>query len=206
MSVQPAARSPRPLSFIAKLGLVLFTVAIVMLHFLNTDIDPVTRGISHYVFGKFGWLLAAGFVSLGIGSAALILLLWRGPITIPGRIGLLLLVLWTALIEAGSFFSMDPPGGVRTVSGRIHSLAGLGFLLLPAAALLIEWSRSRTHSVRRDRVIGLIFVCSVFVASGLLITFNGFLLNVGIGGAVQRAYWLVIIVWLFFLAQRMTAI
>jgi hypothetical protein len=126
--------------------------------------------------------------------------------TMSGRIGVLLLLLWTALIEAGGFFSMDPPGGVPTVSGRIHSLAGLGFLLLPPAALLIEWSLSRTHSVRRDRVIGLIFVCSVFVASGLLITFNGFLLNVGIGGAVQRGYWLVIIVWLLFLAQRMTAI
>jgi hypothetical protein len=75
MSMQPPTLSTRPLAFVAKLGLVLFTVAIVMLHFLNTDIDPVTRGISHYVFGKFGWLLAAGFVSLGIGSAALIFLL-----------------------------------------------------------------------------------------------------------------------------------
>ena len=43
---------------------------------------------------------------------------------------------------------------------------------------------------------------SVVVASGLLITFNGFLLHLGVGGIVQRGYWITIIVWLCLLAQR----
>lgn len=93
---------------------------------------------------------------------------------------------------------MDPPDHPPTLSGRIHSLAGISFLLLPPAAFLIEWPLS---SALRKRVRGWILAWSVLAASCLLLVFNGFLVNLGVGGIVQRGYWFIIIAWLFLLTK-----
>jgi len=73
--------------------------------------------------------------------------------------------------------------------------------LTPPAALLIQRALSSAHPLDPERRRGWTLAWSVVVASGLLITFNGFLLNLGVGGIAQRAYWITIIAWLFLLAQ-----
>ena len=190
------------LAYIARLGLALFTVAILLLHFLSPEFNPVAQGISYYALGQFGWLFTVSLLFLGLAGMALILLLWHRRTNASGYLGLSLLAAWIIMLEAGAFFEMDAPGSVPTLHGRIHSMASLNFLLLAPAALLIQRRRlSRVQRRDPERRRGWALAWSVVVASGLLITFNGFLLNLGVGGVVQRAYWITVIAWFFLLAQ-----
>jgi hypothetical protein len=194
----------KALTYVVRSGLVLFCVATVMLHFLSPEVDPIAKGISYYALGKFGWLFTLSLLFVGLACVAVVGLLWRRCPTQSGRFGLLLLIVWAVLLEAGAIFEMDGPGHVRTLSGRIHSVAGSSFLLLPPAAFLISSSFSRLYPLDPQRGLWWILAWCVLIASGLLITFNGFLLSPGVGGLAQRAYWATIVVWFFFLAQPKT--
>ncbi len=189
------------LAYIARLGFALFTAAILLLHFLSPEFNPLAQGISYYALGQFGWLFTVSLLFLGFAAAALVLLLWRRGTNASGYAGLSLLAIWIIMLQAGAFFAMDAPGSLPTLHGRIHSIAGLSFLLNPPAALLIQRALSSAHPLDPERRRGWTLAWSVVVASGLLITFNGFLLNLGVGGIAQRAYWITIIAWLFLLAQ-----
>lgn len=193
--------SPQVLSYTARTGLALFTLSILLLHFLSPEFDPVSKGISYYAHGKFSWLLTLSFFFVGVASATVTALLWRQCRTPAGLVGLFLLLSWTVLLEAGAFFPMDPAGAPPTLSGRIHSLAGTSFLLLPPAAFLITISLSRQRPADRYARPGWILAWSVLAASILLVLFNGFLVSFGLGGLVQRAYWLTIVFWLYFLSR-----
>jgi hypothetical protein len=179
----------------------LFAAAILLLHFLSPEFSPTSQGISYYALGKFGWLFTLSLVFVGVASLAMVGLCWKDAPTTSGRIGLSLVVLWILLMEAGAFFEMDPPGHTPTFSGRVHSIAGISFLLLPPAAFLIEQSLSSIYPSCAERLRGWILAWLVLAASCLLLLFNGFLVNVGIGGIIQRGYWLTIIAWLFLLAR-----
>jgi hypothetical protein len=187
-----------------------------LLHFLSPEFNPISQGISYYALGKFGWLFTLSLVFIGVASLAVVALCWKESPTISGRVGLSLVVLWILLMEAGAFFEMDPPGHGPTFSGRVHSIAGISFLLLPPAAFLIERSlltsgprlcrrpaaemfNTTSHKAQRRR--GWILAWLVLAASCLLLLFNGFLVNLGIGGIIQRGYWLTIVAWLFSLAR-----
>jgi hypothetical protein len=185
---------------IARIGLAMFVVTVVVLHLLCPEIDPVAQGISYYALGKLGWLFTVSCLFLGFGTLAVICALWRRCTTRSGSIGIALLFVWTAMLEVGAFFAIDAPGDAPTFSGRIHGLAGSGFLLLPASALLIEKSLSNTAQHRAIRKPGLILAYGVVAASILLVVFNGFLVSYGVDGMVQRAYWVTIVSCLFFLA------
>jgi hypothetical protein len=125
---------------------------------------------------------------LSIGCLALIVLLRRGPLTFSGYLGAFFLSAWTLLLNAAAFFAMDAPGSPPTFAGRIHSCAALSFLLLPPAAFFMESSLNREHPHRPDRFLGLSLARAVTIASVLLITFNGFLLSLGIGGGVRKRF------------------
>jgi hypothetical protein len=108
----------------------LFAAAILLLHFLSPEFSPTSQGISYYALGKFGWLFTLSLVFVGVASLAMVGLCWKDAPTTSGRIGLSLVVLWILLMEAGAFFEMDPLGHTPTFSGRVHSIAGISFLLL----------------------------------------------------------------------------
>ena len=76
----------------------------------------------------------------------------------------------------------------------------ISFLLLPPAAVLIDLALSVGHKLD-SRAIRRFVSYAVVVACVLLLLFNGFLVSLGVGGLVQRLFWLTVVVWFFVLAK-----
>ncbi len=131
------------------LGIGLFVVTIVGLHFLQPGLKPLDQAISYYVHGSQGWLLTIGLIGLGIASLAITRVLAEtvnGPGARPGR---WLLGAWSVGVLLGGLFRADPPGQWNeppSLVGMVHGNAALlAFAAFPVAALFLG------KSFRRDR-------------------------------------------------------
>ena len=51
--------------------------AMVMLHVVRTDLDPVRQVMSEYANGRFGWFMTAAFYAMGLACVALAVRLGR---------------------------------------------------------------------------------------------------------------------------------
>jgi hypothetical protein len=65
------------LATVAILGTAYFVAAIAVLHLLRPDINPVERPTSEYAVGPFGYLMTSAFISLSLGTWALVVGLHR---------------------------------------------------------------------------------------------------------------------------------
>jgi len=193
------------LSLIATL---IFGVAVVALLFLAPDIDPMRSGISFYALTRYSLLISVALALIGLSGLFLALALWPSTRTLAGRIGLVLLIAWGITSILAGAFPLDAPGAVPTLSGSIHNMAGLNFLLIAPAVLLIERTRLPHGDPAPPQPITSWLAWLVLIAAILLFTFNGPLASMGIGGLIQRLYWLVLALWFLFKAQhiRQTAV
>ena len=183
----------RLLSIISLVGIAVFILVILVLHFLPTSVNPMVAGISFYALTRFGVLLSLGIILVSVSGIALGLALWPVTTAVAGRIGLLLLLAWGLTSILAGLFPVDAPGANPTFSGRIHNLAGMNFLLITPAVLCIELSQAAGGKPRKLTfwLAWLLLAAAVF-----LFVFNGPLYAMQIGGLVQRLYWLVLAVWL----------
>ena len=44
-----------------------FVTSVAVMHVVQPELPPVDVAVSYYLNGRWGWLLAAGLVALGIG-------------------------------------------------------------------------------------------------------------------------------------------
>jgi di/tricarboxylate transporter len=51
--------------------------AMVVLHIVRTDLDPVRQVMSEYANGRFGWFMTAAFYAMGLACVALAVRLGR---------------------------------------------------------------------------------------------------------------------------------
>lgn len=188
----------RLLSIISLIASAIFVLAILILHFLPTGVDPLVSGISFYALTRYGFLLGLAVILIGVSGIALSLAMWPMVRSTVGRIGLLLLIAWGLSAILAGLFPLDAPGATPTLSGRIHNMAGMNFLLITPALLLIEYSRAKGSRQNQPRSITFWLAWMLLAASVLLFTFNGPLFSMGIGGLFQRLYWLVLVLWLIF--------
>lgn len=188
----------RLLSIISLIASAIFVLAILILHFLPTGVDPLVSGISFYALIRYGFLLGLAVILIGVSGIALSLAMWPMVRSTVGRIGLLLLIAWGLSAILAGLFPLDAPGATPTLSGRIHNMAGMNFLLITPALLLIEYSRAKGSRQNQPRSITFWLAWMLLAASVLLFTFNGPLFSMGIGGLFQRLYWLVLVLWLIF--------
>jgi hypothetical protein len=189
-------------------GAAYFVVTVVVLHFIQTDLDLIRalrsggRGggleilISKYGLGRFGWLLILAFLVVGVGTLALALGLRRS--LVPGK-GVATSVVLMAL--AG--FGLLNYGGLHhIVSGlleadheaeaTIHDLSGLllFFTIIIGAFIL------RGVFARDARWQGLA-AAALWFALGLLVAFSlFFFLPEEVTGVAQRVFVAVIMSWL----------
>ena len=188
----------RLFAIISLITTAIFILAILILHFLPTDVNPLISGISFYALTRYGYLFGLAVILIGISGIALSLALWSVAVPTAGRIGLLLLIAWGLTMILAGLFPLDAPGAAPTLSGKIHNLAGMNFLLLAPALLLIELSRSKGAELHESRPITFWLAWVLLAAAVLLFTFNGPLYSLEIGGLIQRVYWLVTVLWLIF--------
>ena len=129
------------LAWTGLLGIGLFLVTIVGLHFFQLDLKPLDEAINYYVHGSQGWLLTLGLIGLGIGSLSITRAL-AGTVGGPGaRSGRWLLGIWSVGVLLGGFFRADPPGHWNeppSLVGMVHGNASLlAFAAFPVAALFL---------------------------------------------------------------------
>ncbi len=180
----------RYLATLSLLATALFVVAIAALQLLRPDVNPASSGISFYGLGRYGLILGIALVLVGLSGIALALALWPTTSSALGRSGLVLLIAWGLLQVLAGLFPVDAPGGPTTVSGTIHNLAGMNFVLIPPALLLIGLAPGGASGSRRPIAF---WLGGLLLASAMLLfLFQGPLHSSQVGGLFQRLYWLVL--------------
>jgi hypothetical protein len=188
-----------PFAYLSIILTIIFLIVVVVLLFLAPDIDPLRSGISFYALTSYRLLIGMALAMIGISGILLAVALWPTILSVVGRFGLALLIVWGITSILAGIFPLDAPGAMPTPSGTIHNMAGLNFLLIVPAVLLLELPHS-SQSI----TYGLGWL--VLVSAILLFTFNGPLAYLGVGGLVQRFYWLVLALWFLFKAQHLLGI
>ena len=204
-TVMPSKASfVRQLAQLSIIGFAYFLGAVAALHVLRPDYDPISRTISEYANGAYGFLMTSSFVMLGLGSGALVLALARDGWASSGRsrIGIAFLTLWSVGVLVLSIFPTDRYGIPVSRNGIIHSFVALiTFICLIVASILcslrfrrdVQWRRFARPSLTLAIVIGVSFV--VFLVS-----------PVAIKGIIERFLILLVLVWLSWLALTLRSL
>jgi hypothetical protein len=145
-----------------------------------------------------------GFAAIGVAGIALTFGLYQ---TTTARAkswsGLLLLGIWGITQIVAAIFPIELPGEPPTSTGMIHSLVGFSFVLIgPAIVLLARRFANDPYWATFSRQAMLI-AAGILIVSVMLFIFNGILQPLRLGGIVQRAYWLSIVLWLGAAALRL---
>lgn len=114
---------------------VLSGLALVLLHVASPEFAPSWRMVSEYANGRHAWLLLLVFMAWALSSFTLAVALWPLRASIPGKIGLIFLVL------AGVGQAM---GGLFDINHKLHGPAatiGIPSLCIAAVALTMALSR-----------------------------------------------------------------
>ena len=122
----------KPAATISFIFISLFTLLIVILHFLRPDINPVSRPTSEYAVGKYGWVMSAAFISMNIATFSLLYALSK-TISKPARstVGMILLIIWGTGVLVALSFPIDLKGTEQTTHGLVHRINGpISFLSL----------------------------------------------------------------------------
>src|SRR5215207_3750678 len=113
---------------LAKLSFVfaVSTIALLfLLHLLSPEFGPSWRMVSEYAYGQHQWALTLFFLSWGISSWCLSILLWNAVTTKLAKIGVVLLFI-SGIGEASA--------SIFDVEHSLHGLSGaLGVPTLPVA-------------------------------------------------------------------------
>jgi Protein of unknown function (DUF998) len=188
------------LSLLAIGGIVYFVVAVVVLHFLRPEYNPVNHAVSNYAVGPYGYLMTAAFYVQALSVFALALGISRS-IAFTNRLGVAVQLLCLAglgMVVMGIFpgdaHALHPPA---TLTGVIHwAAAGISFLSIMIAAFLLSRSfRNDEHWQAFERPCFRLALAMV----GALVLY-GFLALVGWIGIGQRIFIAVCLLWLLVLA------
>ena len=128
-----------------------FALVIVAMHFIRPDISPIQRPTSEYAVGRFGYLMTSAFLSLSVGTWALVLGLRRDlPHRGPHRIGTMCLAVWGVGLLVAATFPIDAEGAPQTLAGTIHGINGpLIFLSLMVGMNLVSRGFKSDPGLRR---------------------------------------------------------
>lgn len=167
--------------------------AVMLLHALRGDIDPLRQVMSEYANGSNGPLMTIVFYAFGLSSVALAFRLRRG---IPRR-GTARLIPWQlalagiGLIAAG-VFEVERPLIPDTLEELIHSNASVAaFVLLITSMFMISfmcWNDARWWSFRWASLVLAVGAASAAMATPLT-------QETGLSGAVQRLLSLTVLAW-----------
>ena len=162
----------------------LFLLILAALHVLKSDLDPSWRMISEYQIGEHGWLMQTAFVSLAVGTAALVAAVRRHVTGKAANAGLVLLAVAAAGMALAGFAVSDPITATPeelTTHGNLHGLgAMLGIPTFPFAAALIARGLSRSNTwagtrraLRAATALTWVGLAQFVVAMAILVPANG---------------------------------
>ncbi|MDL5513312.1 DUF998 domain-containing protein [Arenibacter sp. M-2] len=131
---------------ITKIGAIGFIILLVLLHIINTKVNPIWQPISEYALGNAGWLMKIAFFSLGISFLFLGLYLIRKLPNTGSKIGGVLLIIASLGNFLAGVFNTDPVSTLpekMTISGQIHNSAAglLGFMVLATVFITFQFRK-----------------------------------------------------------------
>lgn len=184
-------------------GLAYFVCAIVLLHLLRPDVNPMARVTSEYAVGPYGFVMTSAYIVFSLALLALALGLARSlSISGSATAGIALLGLAAAGTATAALFPVDV-GAPRpiTTEGWVHRIAAIvAFASMTTGPLLLA------RPFRRDPGwTDLAWLGAVAGAVGLvgLVAIQLFLLERGLAGAAQRVVLALVITWMLTSAGRL---
>lgn len=132
-----------------------FLVILLLLHFLEPEINPSWRMISEYELGHYGWMMRMDFFLWGASVVALAVALWHLLRTKTGIIGKFwMLPISLALFGAGVFVTNAITDTTSNTANTLHAVCGAVVILtFPIAASLVTASLRRDHGWFRERLV-----------------------------------------------------
>jgi hypothetical protein len=129
------ARSPLVGAQVSLIMSALFSVILILLHFLRPDLDPSWRFISEYELGDFGWLMRVAFFALGLSCAGLCFAVFPYSRTVRGWLGMLLLMVSCSGMLLAGIYAPDKDNKLHELGAMLDNV--------PFAALLLNWNLYR---------------------------------------------------------------
>ena len=182
-----------------------FIIAVIVLHFLRTDYDPLQRFISEYEVGAYSSIMRIAFYCLSVGSMALIVALYKNIVKSARLyIALTLLFVWSICVALAGIFPTDLAAAPATTSGNIHNNASLlGFVAIIAASFLLLRFRNDKNKKR-------FYILSLVLPVCLLLSFLAMMASVITEfiyiGLVQRIFITLVLLWLMRMAGSVLVI
>lgn len=135
-------------------GFAVVVVAATMVIWLHVrpdwgGVNPITGMLSDYGIGSMGWVFDAAMILMGVGSAALLVVLRRHGLFRHGP-DLALMLGWCVCVVGVGVCTKDPTIGTQTMRGTLHlTFTAAACASLPFAALLVGWRGRHDPRYRR---------------------------------------------------------
>jgi len=131
---------------ISKIGAIGFITLLLILHFVNTSVNPNWQPISEYALGTAGWLMKVAFFLLGISFLTLGVYIIQNLPKTSSKIGGVLLIVASLGNFLASIFNTDPVSTLPeqiTMKGQIHNAAAglLGFMILATVFITFQFRK-----------------------------------------------------------------
>lgn len=165
---------------ITKIGAIGFFILLVLLHIINTSVNPIWQPISEYALGNAGWLMKVAFFSLGISFLFLGLYLIKKLPNTGSKIGGVLLIVASLGNFLAGAFNTDPVSTLpeqMTISGQIHNSAAglLGFMILATVFITFQFRKQEQLKPYKKNILLLTII--LWVLEFILIATMGVYLS-----------------------------
>jgi hypothetical membrane protein len=182
-----------------------YAVAVVALHVLRPEYDPVSRVTSNYVVGPYGYLMTATFFAFAAALFVLSFGLSR-VLAMPAqsRLGLALLVAAGLGVVVAGIFPTDvtPDDSPVTATGVVHILAALAaFVCVVVASLLVSKNVDRDPRWRAFRRPAFMLAIAILAGFAVFVVAQ----PLGGRGIGQRIFLGTVLLWIFFMAVHLRA-
>ena len=185
----------KQLATIALICIAYFVFAIVVLHFLRPEVNPISRPTSEYAVGAYGFFMTAAFFSMSVATFCLLIGLYKGvPLSAQSRTGLIFFGIWGVGLLVAMSFPINQEGTELTTISTIHRINGpLTFLSLTIGTVLISRRFKRDESWQSFYHSAL--TLSLIMLVIFIITAVSFAAKTGFEGLCQRTFLVTFVTW-----------
>lgn len=186
----------------ALLCFAVFTLGVLSLHVLRSDVDVTIHKISDYAVGPWGGLMTAAFAGASLGCLMLALGFARSCAgSIPGRLCSAMFALASVGLAATAAYPTDKPGAPVTSVGDIHRISFLvNVASIVLAAILTTVVASRDARWRKHRLPAALLALLLVIA--VVVQFRA--LYQGIAHGVANRFVIgTMVIWLVVTATRL---
>lgn len=184
-----------------------YVVALVAMHLLRRDLDPLTVPMSAYAIGAYGSLMTTTFFVLGAGLfAAGLGLLQAFPRAGIAKVAFAFMVIASIGVIVAGIFPADWPPPFVSTSAKVHQMAAM--IAFPAMTLApVLFSLKFRSDPRWQDLAAIALALSVgIIACELFLLATASREFMGVGGLVQRLFIAFLLAWMLLVGRRLASV